>query len=123
MKKSFLLPLLAALILGGCGNSAGPGSDIYTAGVYYASAPGFQDAPLNLSVEFSAVKILEITIGEHGETKTRDEVIRALNRVPKQIKETQSADVDVVSGATKASNAIIAAVKDCIAQAKINGED
>jgi fumarate reductase flavoprotein subunit len=123
MKKFFLSPLLVLLILGGCGNPHTP-EDIYSPGVYTASALGFNKTePLVLKVEFSAVKILGITIESHGESKDRTQVVQALSRIPKAITEKQSVEVDVVSRATATSRAIIAAVEDCIAQARITQEN
>ena len=124
MKKFLWAMVFSALAFWGCQNPAGesggknPPPEIrYKPGTYTASSPGY-GGDVNLSLEFSESAIIGAVIGEHNESVTRDTVLRALVRIPKMIVEKQSAGVDIISGATKTSTALIAAAKDCIAQAE-----
>ena len=105
--------LVGALLLGaGCGKSG----DIYTAGVYTASAEGYS-GPVTVEVEFDGSSILSVQVLSHSETvKISD---RAIDEIPSQIVEAQTWDVDAVSSATFTSDAIREAVRDCLAQAAL----
>lgn len=107
MKQRIIGVVLAALLLAGC--SAGT----YAPGSYSAEAAGFGGA-LTVEVTFSAEEITDVT--EHNETP--DLADDALAEIPQAIVEAQSSDVDSVSGATMTSEAIKAAVRDCIDQAQ-----
>ena len=61
-------------------------------------------------------KIAKIDVLSHSETSGISDP--AFEQIPAAIIEKQSADVDVVAGATKTSEALIAAVKDALAQVK-----
>lgn len=88
---------------------------IYTAGTYTAAGRGMNgDVPV--TVTFSAIEILNVEVGENQETQ--DIGTKAIEQLPEAIVAAQAADVDVVSGATVTSNAILEAVEQCIAQAK-----
>ena len=123
-KKIFWALAFSVLSFWACQNPAGedggekPPPEIrYKAGTYTASSSGYGGA-VNLSIEFSASAIIAVVTGEHNESANRDAVLKALARIPKWIIEKQSAGVDIVSGATKTSRALIAAAEDCIAQAE-----
>ena len=60
-------------------------------------------------------KIQAVEILEHSETPGIGDL--AFDKIPQMIVEAQSADVDVVAGATLTSNGIIEAVKDALMQA------
>ena len=109
MKQRIIGVVLAALLLAGC--SAGT----YAPGSYSAEAAGFGGA-LTVEVTFSAEEITDVTVIEHNETP--DLADDALAEIPQAIVEAQSSDVDSVSGATMTSEAIKAAVRDCIDQAQ-----
>lgn len=88
----------------------------YKAGTYTAAAKGFGgDVPV--TVTFSDREILSVEIGENSETPGIGGA--ALEKLPEKILNAQSADIDVLSGATYTSQAVLAAVKDCIAQASM----
>ena len=96
----------------GCGKSG----DIYTAGVYTASAEGYS-GPVTVEVELDGSSILSVHVLSHSETvKISD---RAIDEIPSQIVEAQTWDVDAVSSATFTSDAIREAVRDCLAQAAL----
>ena len=96
----------ALLLCAGCGKSG----DIYTAGVYTASAEGYS-GPVTVEVEFDGSSI------SHSETVNISD--RAIDELPSRIVEAQTWDVDAVSSATFTSDAIREAVRDCLAQAAL----
>lgn len=89
-------------------------SKIYTPGVYEYTTKGF-GGDIKATVKFDENKITEVAIV--GENETEGIGSRAVESLPNEILEKQSADVDAVSGATISSKAILTAVQDCIAQA------
>ena len=102
----------ALLLCAGCGKSG----DIYTAGVYTASAEGYS-GPVTVEVEFDGSSILTVHVLSHSETVNISD--RAIDEIPSQIVEAQTWDVDAVSSATFTSDAIREAVRDCFAQAAL----
>jgi len=117
---SFML-VLFVLVVTACGNkeeasnSSGSKSEsIFKAGTYTSAQKGNHgDVPV--TVTFSDKEITKIEVGDNEETpgisgpafeKLIDEIIKG-----------QTLAVDVVSGATNSSNALIAAVEDCVKQA------
>lgn len=136
MKKMAALLLAMTLVLSGCSkgeNAAttapestqsttaaetpaegGSQKGAYTPGTYTASAQG-NNGPVELSVTFSEDAITEITIGKHGETAGISDA--AFEKIPAAIIKNQSLAVDVISGATYSSQAILDAVADCVTQA------
>jgi len=102
---------VAALGLTSCGES-----EIYNAGTYEAAYEG-REGLVPVTVEFSASKIVSVTVGENEETEGIGSV--AIETLPPAIVEAQSVEVDTVSGATETSTAIIEGVADCIGQASI----
>lgn len=71
--------------------------------------------PLKVKVTMNGDKIEAVEVIEHGETVGISDP--AIAQIPEKIVAAQSADVDAVAGATKTSEAIIAAVKDALAKA------
>jgi fumarate reductase flavoprotein subunit len=113
----FSLVLLA--LLTNCDTSNGstePSEARYKPGIYTSRAAGFV-SDIKVSVTFSEDKITGITIDEHHETIARNTVAFAIEHIPDSIIQSQSMDVDVVSGATYTSKAIKEAVKNCVSQA------
>lgn len=86
----------------------------YTPGVYEGVGTGM-GGEVHVSVEVSADAILSVTVGENNETALVSE--NALTRIPQDIVKYQSLDVDMVSGATVSSSAVLAAAADALAQA------
>ncbi len=110
MKQTKWLSLLLALVIM---VFAMPAS-AYTAGVYTASASGNNGA-MTVEVTFADGVIESVKVLEHSETPGLSDP--AIERIPSAIVENQSLAVDVVSGATNTSKAILAAVEDCVKQA------
>ncbi|HEY8362242.1 MAG TPA: FMN-binding protein [Tissierellaceae bacterium] len=112
---------VAAILASGCSKSTNTGSSngpaTYKAGTYTATSQG-NNGEVKVEVVFTDDKIDSITIVEHQETPGLGDA--AMEKLISDILDKQSADVDVVSGATNSSNALINAVKDCMNQAKGN---
>ena len=90
-------------------------AEAYTPGTYTAKATGFNPAvPVEVQVTFDAEKITEIKILNHDDQPFGPQ---AFPKVISAILEAQSTKVDGMTGATMSSNALKAAVDDCIAQA------
>ncbi|MDR1548263.1 MAG: FMN-binding protein [Hungatella sp.] len=114
MKKITLVMAAALCILtlpAGCGRSA----DTYKSGTYTAAAEGYA-GDVEVEVEFDQDSILSVKVTDHNETIGIGD--RAIEELPLRIVEELSWEVDGVASATVTSDAIKAAVKDCINQAK-----
>lgn len=124
MKKGLLVSIsaLMALSLGACSNTNEQQPEEpktgYTAGTYTASARGMK-GDVTVEVTFTDAEITKVDIKDQHETlgvgygldMTPVEVL------PGKIVETQSLNVDTVTGATITSNAILNAVGDAVTQA------
>ncbi len=86
----------------------------FTAGTYTASAKGM-NGDVTVEVVFEADKIVSVAVTAHNETPGLSDP--AVANVPAAIVEQQSLAVDTVAGATITSNAILAAVTECVKQA------
>ena len=84
------------------------------AGKYQAVAHGHH-SDVKVEVEVSETSINAVKVIEEGETFNLADA--AINTIPALIIENQSTKVDVVSGATMTSRAILTAVDDCLNQA------
>jgi len=106
-----LLPVLSFGILFGCTKAkpepvVNPG--IYTDGTFEGVGKGFAgDIKIEVVVENGNIK--EIKLVEHAETADLGD--KAMETVIASMIETQEVDVEIVTGATKSSEGIIAAVK------------
>lgn len=84
-----------------------------TNGIYTGSAEGHNDTlTVEVTMENGVISNVEVT--DHSETDGLSDP--AIEQIPEQIVETNSVDVEIVSGASFTSEAIIEAVKDAIAQ-------
>lgn len=104
---SFLL--MFAMV--GCGNSADTAMS-YTPGTYSATVQGMHE--MTVTVTFSETEITDITY-QHTETAGIGEPV--VESMTAEILDIQGLGVDVVSGATLTSEAIIEGVADCAKQA------
>lgn len=111
IKRILALLLCCVLILSACSTSPTEVSGKYTAGTYTGSAEGFGGI-LDVEVTLSADKIEKVEIKSHSETDGIG--TKAIEALPSEIVDKNSVDVDIVSGATISSKAIIAAVKDAM---------
>lgn len=114
MKKNMFRSIVGCtlaflLVLGGCSSKGGIKSGTYT-----ASAQGM-NGDVKVEVIMGNEKIESIKVIEHKETPGISDT--PIQNIPSDIVEYQSVNVDVITGATLTSNAILAAVKDCLKQA------
>jgi NosR/NirI family nitrous oxide reductase transcriptional regulator len=89
----------------------------YKDGTYTGVGRGFRP-DLKVSVKVTGGKISNIEIVSHNESRGYYE--QPFETVPKEIIESQSTNVDAVSGATRSSNGIMSAVADALKGAKSN---
>lgn len=94
------------------------GTFTYTPGTYSAKVTGMHEMTVTVTVSESAITDIQI---EHNETPGIGEP--AVQSIPVEIMEIQGLGVDVVSGATLTSNAIIEGVVDNLKQAGLSDED
>jgi fumarate reductase flavoprotein subunit len=111
--KKFLLP--AFLILAGCVSLEL--AERFNPGAYEGSAGGYY-GPVVVLVDTDSSSILNIRLVEQEE----DEFIGgdAIRTLRAQILETDSTDLDAVSGATVTSNAFLDAVNNALEKARIH---
>jgi fumarate reductase flavoprotein subunit len=88
---------------------------VYNGGTYRAAATGY-GGDLTVEVEFDGASILSVKVVEHNETKGFGDL--AAGELPEKMVAAQTYEVDGYSSATITGDAIKAAVKDCIEQAK-----
>jgi len=85
-------------------------------GTYEASARGFNlEIPVPVTVKVVDNRIDSISIGDNKETNGKPQVVED-NLIPR-ILESQSLEIDAITGATATSNAVLLAVHDCLIQA------
>ena len=115
MKKFFMLLLAGLMAVSVAACSTKPTEEkIYTAGTYTATAAGFGgDVTVTLTVSDTAITAVEIV----GAQETEAIGGAALETLAAAIKDANSVEVDVVSGATVTSNAVLAAAKKACNQA------
>lgn len=88
-------------------------------GTFQGSSHGMQ-GPITAEITVEDNKITEISFPENSETVSIARV--AFERIPQQIIEHQSLEMDVVTGATLSSNAILRAVSDAAENAGLDVE-
>ncbi|RBP46924.1 FMN-binding protein [Garciella nitratireducens] len=109
--KKFLVVALSALMLvsvAAC-SSSGSEEDITLEG----SAQGY-GGEVTVTVVKNGDDI--VSVEAVGENETEGVGSKAIEQLPKKIEEADSPDVDVISGATITSNAIIEAAKDALSK-------
>lgn len=107
MKKiRWILITLLVFMLAACGNGTSNASG-WKAGTYTASAKGI-NGDVTVEVVLSETKIESVKVVDHQETPGVSD--GAIEKIPQAIVETQGLGVDIVSGASYTSNAIIEAV-------------
>ncbi|MGL4986015.1 MAG: FAD-dependent oxidoreductase [Treponemataceae bacterium] len=89
-------------------------------GTYQGSARGFK-SDVSVEIVLSTDKIESITIVDHDETNGIGSV--AIEKLPAQIIERQSLNVDAISGATLTSNAIKKAITEALKMAGLKPSD
>ena len=94
--------------------TASPASASLVPGAYTASFPG-RNGDIVVTVLVSDNAIVKIEVASHTETAQFGG--KALAEMPQQMVDAQSVQVDTFAGATVTSNALKAAVADCLGQA------
>jgi len=89
-------------------------ASLYKAGTYTATAAG-NNGDITVEVVFDDKSIVSVEVTESSETAGLSDA--PLKRIPEQIVAGQTLAVDAVAGASHSSNAILAAVEDCVKQA------
>ena len=116
--KIFSLLLCVAMMFSivACQSSsqANNADSLYKAGTYTATAKG-NNADMKVEVVFDENSIVSVKVLEHSETPGLSDA--PIQRIPEEVVSRQTLAVDVVSGATNTSIAILSAVEDCIKQA------
>lgn len=125
MTSFVLVMALIASMLSGCSTVSGPKvsepapvaqkASVYKAGTYTSTQQGM-GGKFDVSVTFSEDAIESIEVGENKETLMVGS--KAIEILPKRIIENQSLNMDVVTGATYTSYAVIYGVRDCVEQAE-----
>ena len=114
LMKLFLAMLLA-FSMAACGGK--PSTDeagTYTAGTYTGTAKG-NNGDVTVEVVLSSEKIESVTVTDHAETPGLSD--GPIADIPAAIVESQSLNIDVVSGATITSEAMIDAVAEALEKA------
>jgi uncharacterized protein with FMN-binding domain len=83
-------------------------------GTYTATTQG-NNGPITVAVTMSARKLCQIMVTEHSETE--DIGAAAFDVLIKEMVDSQTVQVDAISGATVSSNALCQAVMECVEQA------
>ncbi|WMJ77097.1 MULTISPECIES: molybdopterin-dependent oxidoreductase [unclassified Sedimentibacter] len=116
----FIIVIAMVLSIVGCSSpskapdeTAVPASVQMKPGTYTETVKGLND--MTVEVVLSETKIESIKIVNHNETEDISD--NALTQIPEKILAEQNVEVDVVSGATLSSTAIITAVKQAIEKA------
>jgi len=91
---------------------------LYLDGTYKGSGTGFRGATTKVSVTVKNGKINDITTVSYGDDTQF--YSRAFSNIKQEILDSQSSDVNAVSGATFSSKGIMSAVKDALSSAKIS---
>ena len=115
MKKLFALVLASAMTLSlfGCSSNTTNGSK-YTSGTYTHTATGF-GGDVVATLTFDDSSLTEMTLV--GEAETANIGQAALETIKENVMESQSADFEVVSGATFTSNAAKEAIQKAFDEA------
>ncbi|ETT63234.1 NADH:flavin oxidoreductase/NADH oxidase family protein [Paenibacillus sp. FSL R7-277] len=126
LKKMLSVMLLVSLVIlsvAGCSgtknedSSKDAGGITYKAGTYTGSADG-KNGAVQVEVTFSEHAIDAVKVVNFKETEGVSDA--SVTKIPKAIVDNQSLKIDAVSGATVTSDAILAAVADCVTQAGVD---
>lgn len=120
----FLLFTLVLSLVGCAGTNNGQkdestGDITFKAGTYTASSDG-KNGPIEVDVTFSDHKIESVKVVNFNETEGVSDA--SVENIPAEIVKNQSLKIDAISGATVTSDAILAAVADCVKQAGADPE-
>lgn len=118
---SMILALFLIFAVAGCSNDQSDSSGgTFSPGTYEGVGQG-HNGEIKVAVEVDSEKILSIDVVEHSESEGIADP--ALERIPAEVVEGQTLDVDTVAGATKTSEGLIEAIGQAIEAAGGNIED
>lgn len=125
LQKLFSVILILALVLSlaGCSSTENEqtaenaGGITYKAGTYTGSADG-KNGTVQVEVTFSEHAIDAVKVVNFNETEGVSDA--SVVKIPEAIVANQTLKIDAVSGATVTSDAILAAVSDCVKQAGVD---
>lgn len=118
--KMLVVVILSSLfLLNGCGTTSEPSYNIsesgqWNDGTYTETAMG-KKGSFEVSVTIKEGEISDISVGTNQETLEKGGVV--IEKLPGQMLDKQTYDVDAVSGATVTSDALKDAVARCLEQA------
>lgn len=105
--------MLLPFLIVGCTNTQEPTGN-YKDGEYTTTAKG-KNGKFTVHVIISNGSIQKVSVGKNQETPSIGQ--KAIAKIIKEVINTQNYDVDVISGATRTSNGLKKAIKDCLIQA------
>lgn len=110
-----IVTLMAGMVLGCLSFNAK--ANAYADGVYEGLGEGYQ-GPIRVAVQVGAGGILDIEIFEHEE----DEFVggAAMTELLEMVLDSNSTDLDAISGATESSVGFLAAVDDALKKSRIH---
>lgn len=112
--RKIIIFLFCVLTVFGCSQKV-EDDRIYKDGTYTTTANGY-GGDFKVNTKIKDDRIVDISVDEHNETPSLGGV--AIEQMIKNMKEKNDYEVDVISGATKTSQALKIAVKEAINNAK-----
>ena len=117
-QRLIALLLVFVLVFAGCGNKADKPAEDAKGGDYKVEVEGYGGKfEVTTSIDGEG-KITKVEVGENTETDGIGS--NAIKELPGKIVESQKVDIDVTSGATVTSEAILSAVEKAIEEAKLD---
>jgi fumarate reductase flavoprotein subunit len=114
MKKYIVLFVCAALLFAACLSFTS--LNVYEPGRWEGSGEGY-NGTIRIAVDTDSTSIIDITVlDQNDDAMIGGEAIKELKEF---ILETDSTDIDAISGATQTSEGFINAVDDALSKAKI----
>lgn len=114
-RKLTCMILVLLMALTAIGTASAQSAEItYTPGTYTATVPG-RNGNMTVEATFSENRIESVKVLEHEETAMFSDA--AIERIPEEVVEYQSLDIDAVSYATISSAAVLSGVAECAKQA------
>ena len=115
LNKIFAAFVATTMILSGCGANNANGQS------FTATAHGYEDSEFEVTTTFEDGKIVKVDASKNEETEgIGKDAVAALSE---KIVETQSVDLDAVTGATSSSEGLLEAVKETITMAGLSVDD
>lgn len=98
---------------------------LYNDGIYYGEAAGFKGKKVKVNVGIKNDSIIDIEVIDFGGTEPHEgtDFEQSVHQLKGQIIDTQSLEVDTISGATKSTTGLKKAVNDALKRAVIAEEE